>query len=830
MKDLKILVAEDSEGDFTLLSREISSGGLNASITRVSNLDEFEPMIEACQWDLVISDYFMPGASGLDLLKVVKEKKPDIPVIIMSGLMREDFAVTAMKSGASDFISKGNLSRLVPAIERELRESKLRSAHSKAEEEIILLNKLLKTIYEINQMIVRETDKERLLYEACRILVEQGGFLMSIIGMADYGTREVIPMAYAGFGDDYVRNIRLRFDESVFGNGPTGKAMRSGKHSICLDVDADKDFSPWLDDARKMGFKACASFPFQVRGKVAGALNVYTSNPDLLEEKMVELLKSMTNDIGYAVQAIEEAREHRLAVKALKESEERLRTIFESAMDGMFVIDTGGGFVDVNFAGCHMFGYSRDEILSAGVGLIAHGADVAARKKIDWNREAFIPEIPMKKKNSSAIWVDMTITPFSVGEKDLALAVMRDITDRKLAEEALRESEERFHQLFIQSEDPQLIFKNGSYEILDSNPAALRLYGYSKEDLLRFGCSLFLELPDRLMCEEMLRGINHDKGFSIDRVDSIRKDGSKIKVSIKGQLIRLKNSEMVYCTIRDITDLIRMEEEARYIQAKLIHANKMTSIGTLASGVAHEINNPNNFILFNSNLLSEAWKDAFGILERYYREHGDFSMGGLPFSEMREVIPELLSGIADGSRRIKGIVDTLKDFSRMDKSKLEGEFDINRAVMASTSILNTQINKYTENFRIFCGENIPLVRGSSQKIEQVLINLIINALHALPDRKKGVAVETCFDGKDIIVKVADEGAGMSKEVLDRVTEPFFTTKTEAGGTGLGLSISYTIIKEHKGSLEFDSAPGRGTTVTLRLSPGKLRREIGESLN
>lgn len=400
------------------------------------------------------------------------------------------------------------------------------------------------------------------------------------------------------------------------------------------------------------------------------------------------------------------------------------------------------------------------------------------------------------------------------------VGIMTDITFQKRAEDAVKESEERFRKLFEQNQDAQILFRSGACEIMDANPAAIALYGYTLEELKESGTCMFMGSGDRMCCEDLMKS-----GFNIEKVTTYKKNGEKVVASIKGQVIKLKESEVVYCTIRDLTNLITMEEEARYIQAKLIHANKMTSIGTLASGVAHEVNNPNNFILFNSTLLLDVWSDAVNILEGYFREHGEFSMGGLPFSEMRAVIPELLSGIADGSRRIKGIVDTLKDFSKLDKTGLEGEFDVNRAVLSSASILNTQINKYTEKFTLSCGQHLSLVKGSAQKIEQVIINLIINALHALPDRKKGVTVETSMEGGFVIIKVLDEGLGMSKEVLERITEPFFTTKTDSGGTGLGLSISYTIIKEHNGSIEFDSAPGKGTAVTIKLPAHFEKTEV-----
>jgi PAS domain S-box-containing protein len=597
--------------------------------------------------------------------------------------------------------------------------------------------------------------------------------------------------------------------------GPTGRALRTGRHVVCPDIEEDESFAVWREEARAYGYRACAVFPIFAGGEVFGNINVYTENPDLFAKKTIDLLESLAADIGFAISSFEQTAERKNAETALRDSEERLRTIFDSALDGMFVIDFEGRYLDVNLAGCRMFGYTKEELLSSGVRLLVPPERffvIEEHRKL-WKTGGYLPEMRLLRKDGSEIWVDMALTPLRVGEKDLALGIKRDITARKTAEEALSESEERFRHIFEQNQDAQVILGCGQCRVIDANPAAVALFGYSREELMGMEEA---QLLGEKVCEKVKDVFPPQGGFSFERVDAIRKDGTTAPVSVRAQVITLRQSAMLLCTVRDLTELLRMEEDAKYIQSKLIHANKMTSIGTLASGVAHEINNPNNFILFNSTLLSDAWKDAARILERYYRDNGDFSLGGLPYTEMSEVVPELLSGITDGSRRIKGIVDNLKDFSRKDQAGLEGSFDLNRAVMASVSILSNQITKYTDSFEVACGEELPKVKGSGQKIEQVIINLVLNALHALADKKKRVTVTTRQEDGKVLVEVRDEGAGMTREVLERVMEPFFTTKSDRGGTGLGLSISYSIIKDHGGTLEFDSAPGIGTTARITL--------------
>lgn len=815
---LKVLIAEDSEDDLIFLMRELRRGGYEMSFLRVDDERDLQDALEKGPWDIVISDYIMPRLCGLEVVKAVRERGLEVPVIVVSGLMGEDLAVTTMKAGADDYILKDRLFRLLPAIERELRDYATKRAHRKAEEELRALNRLLETLTEVDKMLVRESSARSVLSETCRILVEKAGFRAAWIGKSGVSTGEVVPLAASGCDNDFLRIARRRRDGIPPGPGTVDRAIDTGSYSVCLDIGGDESLNPLAGEAASRGYRACASFPLMVRGSVFGALTVYSENPSVFFEKMVDLLQSLAADVGFALQSIEEAAERRKAVEALRESEERLRTIFESAMDGMFVIDMEGRYLDVNLAGCLMAGYSREEILSSDVTLLAIPGRLDRLKlhRDLWKKGGFVQEVPLRRKDGSVLWVDMAITPFKVGERELALGIKRDITARKNAEDALRESEERFRQIFEQNQNAQILIEDGSCRITDANPAAIMLFGYSREELASSDPPPFLHV----LSESVKRLSAREAGFVIDRSESVRKDGTRVTFSARGQVIKLKgrDGKMVLCTVQDLTDFIRMEEEARLMQAKLIHANKMTSIGTLASGVAHEINNPNNFILFNSSLLADAWKDSVRILDGYYREHGDFSLGGLPYSEMSEVIPELLSGITDGSRRIKGIVDSLKDFSRPDKACFDGELDVNRAVLAAVSILSSQIMKHTDKFEVSTAEGLPAVRGSSQKIEQVLINLVINALHALPDRSRGVHVGSFHDKEkgEVVIEVRDEGAGMSREVLERITEPFFTTRGDAGGTGLGLSISYSIIREHRGSMDFESEPGKGTTVSIRL--------------
>jgi len=269
---------------------------------------------------------------------------------------------------------------------------------------------------------------------------------------------------------------------------------------------------------------------------------------------------------------------------------------------------------------------------------------------------------------------------------------------------------------------------------------------------------------------------------------------------------------------QQVAERNRALEELRLHQDKLIQADKMATLGVLVAGVAHEVNNPNGLILLNLPILKDVYGDALETLEARYQEHGDFTLAGLPYSRMRDEVPQMLSDMSEGAARIKRIVEDLKDYARQDTVARREPFDLNAVAQAAVRLVDTSLRRATSRFIAHYGEELPLVDGNALRIEQVVVNLLINACQALPSPERGIFLITSFyrDAGVVRLTIRDEGIGIPPESLSRLTDPFFTTKRESGGTGLGLSISAGIVQEHGGSLSFDSPPGCGTTAILTL--------------
>jgi len=265
---------------------------------------------------------------------------------------------------------------------------------------------------------------------------------------------------------------------------------------------------------------------------------------------------------------------------------------------------------------------------------------------------------------------------------------------------------------------------------------------------------------------------------------------------------------------------LEVQEEKRRVMARLIHTNKMTSLGLLLSSMAHEINNPNASIRFSGHIIARIWQDVVPLLDRVCREEGAFYLGGLPFQKARGALAENAANIVENSERIARVVQGLREYGAGDGAGLRPNLVLNDAVAAALSVLACQM-KQDVRLRTSLGTDIPPISGNKQQIEQVLINLILNAMQAFPDGRGEVVLTTRHDrdASEVVVEVEDNGVGILADTMERLFEPFFSTKLNQGGSGLGLYISQYIVAEHGGRLQLSSTPGSATRALMILPVG-----------
>lgn len=412
-------------------------------------------------------------------------------------------------------------------------------------------------------------------------------------------------------------------------------------------------------------------------------------------------------------------------------------------------------------------------------------------------------------------------------EPECIVGAMIDVTDLKKTENALKVASQRLNTILNVMHEI-IIWFDADMRVVWANRAAYEAFGgMAGRDITGMNCR-DLWLPF-CACDDK------------EKADSDGKAAFRIGRSGGKEIFRLKDGRIFQTWFypvnagsgdngwvqlaQDVSEQENARDEARLKQEQLIQADKMTSLGILVSGVAHEINNPNNFIVINVSILKKAWENILKLLDEYAGEKGDFNVAGVSYAKFSTMVSDLLDGIDEGAERIRVIVNDLKDYVRQTPTDLKGSFNINDALSRAFTLCRNMIKRATNNYKIIYGNNLPVVRGDVYRIEQVIINIVQNACNSLKSRENAITVSTyCLDEHEVVIEVTDEGEGITPEQMKHITDPFFTTKRDIGGTGLGLAISSSIIEDHNGRLQIDSTPGVGTTVKICLPVPKEKSE------
>ena len=544
--------------------------------------------------------------------------------------------------------------------------------------------------------------------------------------------------------------------------------------------------------------------------------------------------------------------EREQAEKALAESEERYRSLFNGMTEGFslheIVLDDGGQpcdyrFIEVNPSFERLTGLKRDDIVGRLMLEVLPNEDpawIAAYGRVALtgepvHLESYSPQLGR--------WYEVFAYRPAPGQ---FAAVFMDVTERREAQEVLRRSHEelerrvgdRTEELRMTVEElstsrrrlaeAQRIAHLGGWE-WDIRTGALlwsdevfRILGLcpggQTPDFVEFLEMMPLD-DSKLLLKAALRSAAENTPLNLEH-RILRSDGEIRHVHTQAEAVLgdLGRPIRMVGTILDITDRARAEEEARLRQQQLIQAEKLASLGILSAGVAHEINNPNHSIMSNITVLRDVWDGVRPIMDRFYEDFGDFVLGGFEYSECRDKLPDMFSIALASSKRIESIVTELRDYARQSPEGQMAAMDVNAVVKSAIILMTSMIKKTTERFSAEYAEDLPPVTGNFQRIEQIVINLVQNACQALESRGQSVRVSTAYEpvSRSVLIVVCDEGVGIPEENLKQLGTPFFTTKRGKEGTGLGLWISTNIAHEHGGTLTFSAREGGGTRATLAL--------------
>lgn len=270
----------------------------------------------------------------------------------------------------------------------------------------------------------------------------------------------------------------------------------------------------------------------------------------------------------------------------------------------------------------------------------------------------------------------------------------------------------------------------------------------------------------------------------------------------------------------ELVNSMRMEvqEEKRQIMAKLIQTNRMTSLGLLISSMAHNINTPNGAIKLAAQHLERSWQDALPILEQVTKEEGEFTLAGLPFGTAKKEIIGANTSILSNADKVERVIKDLRAYNIGEKSEFCPGIAANNVVNEALTIIRAHGRQGEVTILSDLASDLPYITGNKYQLEQVVVNLLMNAMQASESGKGVVSVRTEYDSNEnnVRIKISDKGIGIPPEVQKHLFEAFFSTRIESGGSGLGLYISRFIVNEHKGRLTLESDQAGGTVATIYL--------------
>jgi PAS domain S-box-containing protein len=994
---IRVLQLEDSPLDAEIVKHKLEVGGLNCHISHSNSKKQFETALAGGAFDIILCDYKLAGYDGISALALAKEKHPQTPVIMISGSLGEEEAVRCLQLGATDYLLKQRLERLVPAVKRALHEAAELNRRRQAEQAQRASEGRCHAVWETALDAMRLTDENGVIISVntafCRLVGMEREALEGQPFAVAYTDRRRPEELLARYRERFLarriqqqteRRVVLRSSRKVDLEISSTFIEQSGQPPLLLGVFRDiterKRAAEQLADSERRLRTIIESEPECVKllgpnctllemnpaglrmidadsfAQVAGqsVLNLimpsYRDAFAKLSESVlhgesgtlefeIQGLKGthrwmethavpMHNEQGQVTSALGITRDTTMrkhAEEALRESEQRLRAVLESALDAIITMDHEGRIVEFNSAAEEMFGYPRLKVIGREIGELI--IPPALRERHRCGLAQFLPkgegqalnrrlELPALRMDGSEFPIELSISRVGQCEPPLFTGFIRDITERKQAEESLRKAEAKYRSIFDNAVEG-ILQTTPEGRLITANAALARMLGYdSAEILLASSLSMerdvYLNPGDRTA---FLRSIEENEVSNGFQCQFKRKDGKAIWVSLNARVARDTGGVQFYeATCVDITErklaadrvheqaalldqardaiLVRdlnqritywnkgaerlygwTAEEAlgqqadelfsknetkfkeeihrlviekgewmgeltqfsksgkplivesrrtllcdeqgnpklilvintditqrKRVEEQMLRTQRLESLGNLAGGVAHDLNNTLAPIMMGVELLRLEYPEAKGLIDT------------MEASAQRGagMVRQLLT-FAKGVEGERLLIQPQHLFKEMQK------------IIQSTFPKNIQL-------RTSSTKELRAVRGDATQLHQVLLNLCVNARDAMPDggtltlETENVEIDAAYasavvgakPGQYVVWRVVDTGTGIPQETLGHIFEPFFSTKGPDRGTGLGLSTVIGIVKSHGGFIQVYSQPGQGSTFSVYL--------------
>jgi len=741
-----------------------------------------------------------------------------------------------------------------------------------AENELRRLGRVLQTTNCCNDALLHTDDETELLQKICDIIIDRGDYLMAWVGYAMHdAAKSICPVAQAGLTDKYLQAMKISWADNEYGQGPAARAIRTGQPQSCgiQDIVQDPRFALWMSEAKKHDKSSIYSMPLKIGTCAIGALSICSEQPNAFHPSETELLNSLAENLAYGISMVRDR-------KKLQKSEERFKMLFDSRSAIQLILDAQTcGIIDANKAAAEFYGWTVAELKLMSLWEIDTLPQEILIREMLCKKCDHAEKIPAfhRLANGSIRDIEMFWNKIEIDNQKIIHAIIHDITERNRLEMINEFRLKLFNVADSRSVEELLIFtideaekitgsSIGFLHLVEADQTTLSLQAWSTNTLQHKckaeGRGMHYPLNHAGVWADALReqkAIIHNDYSSLESRKGMPEGHAAIEreivipimwnqkiVAIMGvgnKQTNYDNNDVKWARIlaNQLFGIVAhkmIEQDKSVLLAQLQHTSRMEMIGQLAAGIAHEINNPLNFITLNAHTVLEDFNDLRTLVahhRRIIKKGEQIPALGEMIAQLREEeriyniddlldsIPESLEKLQNGIERISTITNSMRSYSfKNDRDQLS-EHDINQAVREALVIAKHEYSEIaTVTLKL---EEIPPLVCNPSQINQVILNLIINSSHAIKSQKRKtlgqIEIKTWASGESISCSVTDNGPGIPETVINRIFEPFFTTKDPGKGTGLGLSISYDIIvNKHKGSLSAASLAEGGTTFTFTL--------------